>query len=171
MHNYIPVDHHWQGPQVVCVWFEVIFNATVDTFSSSIGWIYRFVFIFIRALFYIILLKWQNGNGFLFCIVNGKILLLLDSLYNYIFFRPKSIWLSLIWKMIYNLLWVFVWEHFCMTDLGFFSMMLILSHKKFFKGFKYSTCRVVLVLCVSLSKLRNVNKINLNYWTTYFILF
>lgn len=52
----------------------------IDLFSS-----------FIRALFYITLLKWQNGNGFLFCIVNGKFLLLLDSLYNYILFRPKSI--------------------------------------------------------------------------------
>ena len=43
------------------------YTGFIDLFSS-----------FIRALFYVILLKWQNGNGFLLCIVNGNFLLLLD---------------------------------------------------------------------------------------------
>lgn len=113
------------------------YTAFIDLFSS-----------FIRALFCIILLKWQNGNSFLFCVVNGNFLLLLDSLYNYIFFRPKSIWLSLVCK------WsVISCEPLCerisclLTPDLFNDTNSTLSHKRFAKALKCSRTRVALVHC------------------------
>ena len=164
-------EHPWQGLRVVCMWFEVTLNGTVDMVPSSMGWMYRFVFIFIRALFHIRLLEWRNGNGFLFCIANGKLSLLLDSLYNYIFFGPKSIWLSLVWKMIWTPLRVFVGENFWMTDEGSFQWYLHWAIGNSPRVLSVAEQELLLYFAASFSKLRNMYVINLNYSTTYFTWF